>query len=386
MSEYDRRAFLTKAASTAAGASLISCAPPERGARSSRMQSGQSSSANEVTTHPTVDVVQLTPIWQTLDPFLFCVHHTDQYPRGNAAMGPDAPLDGRRIGSDFSGKDGWSMYHGTQIPGFPRHPHRGFETVTISRYGLVDHSDSLGATARFGNGDTQWMTAGRGIVHAEMFPLRSQDAPNPLDFFQVWLNLPQKSKFVNPHFTMMWDKSIPTHQIRDEGGREVVVRTIAGQLRSLPPAAPPPDSWASDPSSQLAIWTIDLAPGAVWTLPAADVGVNRALYIYGGDHTRVGQTIVSSGHRAVMRSDAPLRLEAGNQRSELLLLQGRPIGEPVARHGPFVMNTHDEIKQAYTDYRRTGFGGWPWQDDAPVHARVKERFAIHADGRIDHPS
>ena len=270
-------------------------------------------------------------------------------------MGPDAPLHGRRMGSDFSGKDGWSMYHGTQIPGFPRHPHRGFETVTISRYGLVDHSDSLGAIARFGNGDTQWMTAGRGIVHAEMFPLRSQDTPNPLDFFQVWLNLPQKSKFVEPHFTMMWDKNIPTHQLRDDGGREIVVRTIAGQLRGVPPAAPPPDSWASNTSSQLAIWTIDLAPGAVWSLPAAASGVNRALYIYGGDQTRVGQSIVSSGHRATMRSDAPLRLEAGSQRSEILLLEGRPIGEPIARHGPFVMNTEQELRQAFFDFQSGRF-------------------------------
>ena len=87
-----------------------------------------------------------------------------------------------------------------------------------------------------------------------------------------------------------------------------------------------------------------------------------------------------------MRSDAPLRLEAGSQRSEILLLEGRPIGEPIARHGPFVMNTHDEIRQAYADYRRTGFGGWPYQDDAPVHPRAKERFAIHADGREERPA
>ena len=91
--------------------------------------------------------------------------------RATAQMGPAASLAGRDIGQDFSRKDGWSMYHGDTVPGFPAHPHRGFETVTIVRKGLIDHSDSLGATARFGQGDVQWLTAGSGIVHSEMFPL-----------------------------------------------------------------------------------------------------------------------------------------------------------------------------------------------------------------------
>ena len=88
--------------------------------------------------------------WPTLDPFLFCVHHNDQYPAGNAQLGPNASLAGRRIGQDFGNKDGWSMYHGDVVPGFPRHPHRGFETVTVVRSGLIDHADSLGAAARYG--------------------------------------------------------------------------------------------------------------------------------------------------------------------------------------------------------------------------------------------
>ena len=94
-------------------------------------------------------------------------------------MGPDASLAGRSIGQDFEGKDGWRMYHGDVVPGFPQHPHRGFETVTIVRQGFIDHSDSLGATARFGAGDVQWLTAGRGIVHSEMFPLLDRDRREP---------------------------------------------------------------------------------------------------------------------------------------------------------------------------------------------------------------
>jgi redox-sensitive bicupin YhaK (pirin superfamily) len=128
--------------------------------------------------------------WHTQDPFLFCVHHDDAYPAGNEQMGPAASLAGRELGQDFAGKDGWRMYHGENVPGFPGHPHRGFETVTIVRRGLIDHADSLGAAARFGRGDVQWLTAGRGIVHSEMFPLVERAAPNPLELFQIWLNLP----------------------------------------------------------------------------------------------------------------------------------------------------------------------------------------------------
>ena len=147
--------------------------------------------------------------WETADPFLFCVYHNDKYPAGNEQLGPAASLSGRQIGQDFEGKDGWRMYHGSVVPGFPQHPHRGFETVTIMRHGYIDHSDSLGATARFGPGDVQWLTAGKGIVHSEMFPLLNSKGPNPLELFQIWLNLPGEDKFVEPHFAMLWDKDVP---------------------------------------------------------------------------------------------------------------------------------------------------------------------------------
>src|SRR3569833_2917046 len=153
-------------------------------------------------------IKQIRPLgspWQTVDPFLFCVYHQDAYPAGNDAMGPATSLAGRDIGQDFAGKDGWRMYHGDTVPGFPRHPHRGFETVTIVRQGLIDHSDSLGATARFGGGDVQWLTAGKGISHCEMFPLVNATEPNPAELFQIWLNLPARDKLVDPHFTMLWE-------------------------------------------------------------------------------------------------------------------------------------------------------------------------------------
>jgi redox-sensitive bicupin YhaK (pirin superfamily) len=326
--------------------------------------------------------------WPTLDPFLFCVHHDDAYPPGNGRHGPDpALLRGRQIGADFSGQAGWSMYHGEQVPGFPAHPHRGFETVTIVRQGRIDHADSLGAGARFGGGDVQWLTAGRGIVHAEMFPLLRTDAPNPLELFQIWLNLPAARKMVAPHFTMFWSQHIPRHRFVDEAGRGTDVVCIAGALPTpagaLTPLPPPPDSWASQAAADLAIWTLRLDPGARWTLPpAAGAGTRRMLYFF------VGRTLTVAGRAVPVKQAMEVRAGAeiplvndSAEPAELLMLQGRPIGEPVAQYGPFVMNTQRELQQAVDDYRRTEFGGWPWPDAGPVHGEGFGRFARHADGR-----
>jgi redox-sensitive bicupin YhaK (pirin superfamily) len=131
--------------------------------------------------------------WETADPFLFCVHHEDNFPNGNEQMGPEAKyLNGRHMGDDFIIKDGFRMYHGKSVPGFPGHPHRGFETITVVRKGIVDHADSMGAAGRYGNGDVQWMTAGKGVQHSEMFPLVHADKENTMELFQIWLNLPKK--------------------------------------------------------------------------------------------------------------------------------------------------------------------------------------------------
>ena len=324
--------------------------------------------------------------WQTIDPFLFCVYHDDAYPKANESMGPAASLAGRDMGQDFAGKDGWRMYHGMTVPGFPAHPHRGFETVTIVRHGFIDHSDSLGATARFGAGDTQWLTAGQGIVHAEMFPLRERDAGNPLELFQIWLNLPARLKMVAPHFTMLWSEDIPRQTVTDASGNETEVVCIAGRSpgSAQVPLPPPPNSWASQADADVAIWTIRMSPNARWTLPAANgVGVKRCLYFFKGGNVIIDGERLAAPAAIELNASEEAALANGTETSEFLLLQGRPINEPVAQHGPFVMNTHAEIQQAFADYRRTGFGGWPWQSDAPVLSREQGRFARHADGRVE---
>jgi redox-sensitive bicupin YhaK (pirin superfamily) len=333
-----------------------------------------------------LDIEQLSFPWKTLDPFLFSVHHDDRYPSGNDRLGPAASLSGRNLGMDFEGKDGWSMYHGHIVPGFPQHPHRGFETITIARKGLIDHSDSLGATARFGGGDVQWMTAGRGIEHAEMFPLLDKNGGNHLELFQIWLNLPRASKMVAPHFSMLWSETIPSRTVGDSEGKKTTITVIAGRYETAQAPPPPPKSWASDDSADVAIWTIKMEAGARFTLPSARKGSNRALFFFAGESLKVDGRDVPSSHRVVVRADAKPALEAGPGGVEMLLLQGRPIGEPVVHYGPFVMNTREEIQQAMMDYRATRFGGWPWGSAAPVHAREKGRFALHADGKVDKPA
>ena len=334
--------------------------------------------------------------WPTIDPFLFVAHHDDAYPAGTSDLGPAASLAGRRIGMDFDLVDGWNMYHGSTVPGFPQHPHRGFETITHVRTGVIDHADSLGATARFGGGDTQWMTAGAGIVHAEMFPLLDPDGPNPLELFQIWLNLPAADKLVEPYFTMLWDERTPRLHTETAPKSLAEITVIAGRLaitggEPIEPLPPPPDSWAARPEADVAIWHVTITGDGTLDLPpAAGPGTRRTLYVFGGTIMTIGSTDgaeapseLPAGTGAEVVADRALRLGAEGGTVEGLLLQGRPIGDPVVQHGPFVMNDRAGIVQAFDDYQRTGFGGWPWPSDDPVHDRAAGRFARHADGRLE---
>ena len=334
-------------------------------------------------------VVQTVPLglhWPTIDPFLFCAHHNDSYPAGNEQQGPNASLDGRNIGMDFEGIDGWRMYHGDVVPGFPQHPHRGFETITYVREGICDHSDSLGATARFGEGDVQWLTAGAGIVHSETFPLRDQANPNPRELFQIWLNLPAADKMAEPYFTMLWSDKIPKVRHTDANGCSTEVVVIAGEFDRVTPLSSPPDSWASKSTSDVAIWHLHLDPGTSLELPAAPSSeAIRTLYVFDGQGVRIGSSELDRDTGSVVRCDVSLTLSSDGG-ADCLVLQGRPIGEPVAQQGPFVMNDEAGLRQTFLDYQRTGFGGWPWAVDGPVHPVDRSRFACHPDGRIEEPA
>ena len=320
--------------------------------------------------------------WQTQDPFLFCAYHRDEYPEGNATMGVDLEkLKGRNMGSDFTIKDGWRMYHGNTIPGFPYHPHRGFETITINKEGVVDHSDSLGASGRFKAGDVQWMTAGKGIQHSEMFPLINEKNENPLEIFQVWLNLPKVSKMVDPHFKMLWNEDIPIISHKDESNKTTIIEVIAGKIGATTALDPTPDSWAAQQSNSVGVYTIKMEAYANWTLPKTAQEANRSVFFYKGRNIKLEGQTISVNQVLELEAGENIAIQNGSEEAYFLILEGKPIGEPVAQHGPFVMNTPQEIREAMSDYGRTQFGGWPWLEKEVVHSRDKGRFALHSDGR-----
>jgi redox-sensitive bicupin YhaK (pirin superfamily) len=324
-------------------------------------------------------VFKVEPIdfqWPMENPFIFCAHHHDAYPAGNKALGPSVSLRGRTIGSDFSGKDGFSMYHGTEVPGFPVHPHRGFETVTIVLEGFVDHFDSKGATGRYGQGDVQWLTAGAGCQHAEMFPLIAEDKPNPLELFQVWLNLPARDKFVEPHFKMLWAEKIPVSTFSGPNGAVSSLRCIAGSLEGMKSLEPNPSSWAADPANNVGIFLVNLAPGASLSLPARSSTLVRNLYFYQGTSPlTIGGLDILPSQRVKLAGNLDIHIESGPSECRFIVLESEPIHEPVVTYGPFVMNSEEEIRQAILDYRRTQFGGWPWDRPDPVHPQSQGRFA-----------
>ncbi len=319
--------------------------------------------------------------WQTQDPFLFCAYHRDEYPNGNENLGVEfEALRGRNVGQDFTIKDGWRMYHGTNIPGFPYHPHRGFETITINKEGVVDHSDSMGAAGRFMAGDVQWMTAGRGVQHSEMFPLINKEEDNPLEIFQIWLNLPKASKMVAPHFKMLWREEIPVIRHKDASGKHTNVEIIAGEIEATEALNPTPDSWASNKDNAVGVYTVKMEEGATWTLPKTSPEATRSLFYYKGNTIEIEGQQIGAGHHLEAVSGEDISITNGSQESYFLILEGKPINEPVVKHGPFVMNTHEEIVETMKEYGKTQFGGWPWAEVEVVHPREKGRFALHSDG------
>jgi hypothetical protein len=219
-----------------------------------------------------------------------------------------------------------------------------------------------------------------------MFPLREPDRENPVELFQIWLNLPARDKMVEPHFSMLWSARLPTAVRTDARGRRASVTVVTGRFEDAEAPAPPQRSWAGRADSEVAIWTIRLDPGAELTLPPVRPGTNRSLYVFSGVGLTVSARAVPDHGCLELDGPGPVPLAGGPAPVELLLLQGQPIREPVAQHGPFVMTTREELRDAYRDFERTRFGGWPWPSEEPVHPRDEGRFAKHPDGRVERPT
>jgi redox-sensitive bicupin YhaK (pirin superfamily) len=184
---------------------------------------------------------------------------------------------------------------------------------------------------------------------------------------------------------MFWNSNIPSLTLKDDFSQGSQVRLIAGEWNNQRAPQPPPNSWASEPNSDVAIWTVKLPPNAQVTLPPAGSETLRSLYFFEGDSLQINHQTVTVGNRIDVETSLPTLLKNSALPTQILVLQGRPINEPVVQYGPFVMNTRAEIHEAMTDYRKTQFGGWPWDRHDPVHGSEAKRFARHIDGSHEEP-
>lgn len=321
-------------------------------------------------------IYAITPIEFRLDlkdPFIFCAHHLDYYPKANADMGPTTAALNKE----------YSMYYGETVPGFPQHPHTGFETITIVEQGVVDHFDSLGNAGRYAAGDVQWLTTGNGVEHCEMFPLLNEQQDNPLELFQIWFNSSPQQKQQDADYKMLWREQIP-HVTEQEG--KVDIRIISGYYQNSEALPRPPHSWSTPSENHVNIYIIRLAAHTQIKIPATTISSTRFCYFYQGSTLSVSRETIAIKHLIELQADVEILLEAGDAEARILWLEGEPIGAPVAMRGPFVLNSDDELDAAFRRYRETQFGGWPWPSPAPVFERDQPRFATyHAGEQKEYP-
>lgn len=226
------------------------------------------------------------------------------------------------------------------IAGFPAHPHRGFETVTYMLEGHMLHEDHMGNRGHLRNGDVQWMTAGRGIIHSEM----PQQEHGLMRGFQLWLNLPAAEKMKPAHYRDIPAAQIPTAELPGGGQIKVIANTavvsnniVSGPIQGL--------------STEAIYWDIHLPMNAVFNhaIPGEH---NTFIYVYEGD-VAIGEDKrrLTRGNAGLLTKGDELRIEALQENTRFLVISGKPLKEPIVQYGPFVMNTTDEIEQAIQDYR-----------------------------------
>jgi len=228
--------------------------------------------------------------------------------------------------------------------GVDQHPHRGFETVTILYRGELEHRDSSGASGRIGPGDVQWMTAGSGVVHEEKHTAEFTRRGGTLEMIQLWVNLPARAKGEPPRYQDIRCESIPAADLSDGGG---TMRIIAGEYQATRGPA--------KTFTPINLWDASLTPGASATLDLPRdttmlIVVMRGVAVVGGAELAAHQGALLS------RDGETVSVAAGDQGAAILILNGEPIDEPVVAHGPFVMNTREEIRQAMADYQAGRMG------------------------------
>ncbi len=239
-------------------------------------------------------------------------------------------------------------YEFTSAPsprGVGQHPHRGFETVTIVYSGEVEHRDSTGQGGIIGPGDVQWMTAGSGIIHEEFHSPAFTRSGGLFQVIQLWVNLPTKHKMAQPHYQSILDQDIPTVSLPDGAG---VMRVIAGEFDG--------HQGPAHSFTPINVWDLRLKSGGdkKLSLPA---GWTTAIVVLSGNVQINNEVIAPEKHVVLLDRDGQDFSIQANSDAVLLIISGEPIDEPIAGHGPFVMNTDQEILQAIDDYKNGRFGG-----------------------------
>lgn len=234
---------------------------------------------------------------------------------------------------------------GDYIGGFPEHPHRGFETVTYMLAGAMRHGDNQGNTGRLTAGSIQWMTAGRGILHSEM----PEQEDGLMWGFQLWVNLPAKDKMTAPRYQDIAPEAVPTVSPVPGVSIKVLAGTVEGQRGPI-------QGVATDPI----YLDIQVSPRSAYTLNLPE-GYQGFAYVFDGATALVGGMTLERGELGLLSAEGALAIQAGEAPSRMLVVVGRPVNEPVARYGPFVMNTPEEIMQAIRDVQSGQFG-------APIEA------------------
>jgi redox-sensitive bicupin YhaK (pirin superfamily) len=186
---------------------------------------------------------------------------------------------------------------------------------------------------------------------------------------------------VDPHFKMLWNEDIPVVDHKDEAGKSTKIEVIAGSLNEVESLDCTPDSWASNSENAVGVYTVKMQPNAKWTLPKTSSDANRSIFFYKGESIELEAKRIPADHMIETVTDEDLEIQNGTSEACFLILEGKPIGEPVVKHGPFVMNTEEEIRETMREYGKTQFGGWPWEEIEVAHSRDKGRFALHSDGR-----
>lgn len=317
--------------------------------------------------------------WDCEDPFIFTSHHYDLYPEGNVQQAPPLEeINRRSLGHDYDKVFGYRMYDGKVSPGFPIHPHWGYETFSVASQGYVDHFDNMGNQGRYGYGDMQWVSAGSFYVHNEMYPLAFTDRENPVLLTQIHLNLPIKDKDTPNEVRTVWLEDIPV--VKGEGYE---ISVYCGHFADTDGVPANPVSWAADPSHHVKIAMIRMEPGATVDISPTEA-VHRNIYLTEGRATVDGQEFPGNTRLKIDPKEG-ISVTMGDSASEIWVLEGDPIGEKQTSFGPVVKGKFKEVRRDNQYIREHIMDGWCWDYVNQKQDLGTERFFMDGDGKESRP-